>query len=125
MIITKMALSRRELLRAAGAAIALPFLDSMIPAFGGSRALAAGAVRRLGVVYVPNGMMMPFFTPATEGAGFEFKPILKPLEPFKDSLVVVNNLTRSHPGSQVGDHAVSSAGFLTGVWPKRDRKSVV
>ena len=51
--------------------------------------------------------------------GFEFTPILKPLEPFKNQLVVVTNFTRSHPGSQVGDHAVSAAGFLTGVWPKR------
>src|SRR5205085_6010100 len=43
----------------------------------------------------------------------------KPFEPYKSNLVVVTNLTRSHPGSQVGDHAVSAAGFLTGVWPKR------
>jgi hypothetical protein len=62
---------------------------------------------------------MPQFTPAQTGPGFEFTPILKPLEPFKESLVVVTNLTRSHPGSQVGDHAVSAGGFLTGVWPKR------
>ncbi len=62
---------------------------------------------------------MQQFTPKTVGAGFEFTPILKPLEPFRDSLLIVTNLTRSHPGSQVGDHAVSAAGFLTGVWPKR------
>jgi hypothetical protein len=62
---------------------------------------------------------MQEFTPKTAGEGFEFTPILKPLEPFADSLAVVTNLTRSHPGSQVGDHAVSAAGFLTGVWPKR------
>jgi len=71
------------------------------------------------VVYFPNGAIMQQFTPATVGTGFEFTPILKPLEPFKSSLAVVTNLTRSHPGSQVGDHAVSAAGFLTGVWPKR------
>ena len=74
---------------------------------------------RFGVVYFPNGAIMQQFTPKTVGADFEFTPILKPLEPFKDSLAVVTNLTRSHPGSQVGDHAVSCAGFLTGVWPKR------
>ena len=62
---------------------------------------------------------MEQWTPDAVGPGFEFTPILKPLEPFKDSLVVVTNLTRSHPGSQVGDHAVSAAGLLTGVWPKR------
>jgi hypothetical protein len=62
---------------------------------------------------------MDQWIPKTTGAGFEFSPILKPLEPFKDSLVLINNLTRSRPGSVIGDHAVSCAGFLTGVWPKR------
>src|SRR5262245_56789830 len=62
---------------------------------------------------------MEQWIPEVVGAGFDFKPILKPFEPFKDSTIVVTNLTRSHPGSQVGDHAVSVAGFLTGVWPKR------
>jgi hypothetical protein len=90
----------------------------MIPAFTQS-AKAASPPRRFGVVYFPNGAIMQRFTPATVGEGFEFTPILKPLEPFKNSLMVVTNLTRSHPGSQVGDHAVSAGGFLTGVWPKR------
>ena len=122
MIITKMALSRREMLRAAGAAIALPFLDSMIPAFGGSRVLAAGAVRRLGVVYVPNGMMMPFFTPATEGAGFEFKPILKPLEPFRDQLRVISGLNGV---VSTGAHAGASTRFLTTVAAKKSDSELV
>ena len=122
MIITKLALSRREMLRAAGAAIALPFLDSMIPAFGGSRALAAGAVRRLGVVYVPNGMMMPFFTPATEGAGFEFKPILKPLEPFRDQLRVISGLNGV---VSTGAHAGASTRFLTAVAAKKSDSELV
>ncbi len=67
----------------------------------------------------PNGAIVEQWIPDQVGAGFEFKPILKPLEAFKDQMVLVTNLTRSHPGSQVGDHAVSAAGFLTGVWPKR------
>src|SRR5262245_1227197 len=62
---------------------------------------------------------MEQWIPAKVGACFEFTPILKPLEPYGDQITVVTNLTRSHPGSQVGDHAVSAAGFLTGVWPKR------
>jgi hypothetical protein len=74
---------------------------------------------RFGAVYFPNGAIMQQLTPKTVGTGFEFTPILKPLEPFRDSLLIVTNLTRSHPGSQFGDHAVSAAGFLTGVWPKR------
>jgi len=91
----------------------------MIPALTPLTRAAANPKMRFGIVYFPNGAIMPQFTPKTTGIGFEFTPILKPLEPFKDSLMVVTGFTRSHPGSQVGDHAVSAAGFLTGVWPKR------
>jgi hypothetical protein len=106
-------------LRGLGAAISLPFLDAMIPALTPLAKAAAMPKLRFGAVYFPNGAIMQQFTPKTFGAGFEFTPILKPLEAFQEQLVVVTNLTRSHPGSQVGDHAVSAAGFLTGVWPKR------
>jgi hypothetical protein len=115
MFVAKKSLSRRTMLKGIGTAIGLPFLEAMIPAF----ARAATPPLRFGIAYFPNGAIMPQFTPATTGEGFTFTPILQPLESFKDSLVVVTNLTRSHPGSQVGDHAVSAAGFLTGVWPKR------
>ena len=119
MFLARKSLSRRTMLRGAGTALALPFLDAMVPACAPGAAAAARPRLRFGVVYVPNGAIMQEFTPQQAGAGFEFTPILKPLEPFRDSLAVVTNLTRSHPGSQVGDHAVSAAGFLTGVWPKR------
>jgi hypothetical protein len=119
MFITKMSLPRRTFLRGMGATVALPLLDAMVPAFTALAKTDANPRVRFGAVYIPNGAIVDEWFPADVGAGFELKPILKPLEPFKDSLVVVNNLTRSHPGSQVGDHAVSSAGFLTGVWPKR------
>ena len=118
MFIGKKSLSRRTLLKGAGAALGLPLLESMIPALT-PLAIAATTPLRFGVAYFPNGAIMPQFTPATTGEGFAFTPILQPFEQFKDSVVVVTNLTRSHPGSQVGDHAVSAAGFLTGVWPKR------
>jgi hypothetical protein len=118
--LTKKSLDRRTLLRGMGTALALPFLDAMVPAFTPqAKAAALNRPTRFGVTYFPNGAIMQDFTPANVGTGFEFTPILKPLEPFKESLVIVTNLTRSHPGSQVGDHAVSAAGFLTGVWPKR------
>jgi len=118
-MITKKSLPRRTILRGMGTAVGLPFLNAMIPALT-PLARAQGRPRtRFGAIYIPNGAIMQELTPKAEGPGFEFTPILKPLEPFRDSLVVVTNLTRSHPGSQVGDHAVSAAGFLTGVWPKR------
>jgi hypothetical protein len=117
--ITKKSLPRRRFLRGAGVTIGLPFLEAMIPAFTPLAKAAARPRMRFGVVYIPNGVIVQKFFPKTVGAGFEFMPIVKPLETFKDSLIMVSNLTRSHPGSQVGDHAVSAAGFLTGVWPKR------
>jgi uncharacterized protein DUF1552 len=119
MFLTKKSLDRRTMLKGVGATLALPLLDSMIPAFTPLARAASKPRTRFGAIYFPNGAIMQQFTPKAIGAGFEFPPILKPLEPFGDSLLVVSNLTRSHPGSQVGDHAVSAAGFLTGVWPKR------
>src|SRR6204780_395858 len=119
MFVTKKSLERRTLLRGIGTAMALPFLDAMVPAFTPLAKAAANPRTRFGMTYFPNGAIMQQFTPAAFGKGFEFTPILKPLEAYKDSLLIVTVLTRSHPGSQVGDHAVSAAGFLTGVWPKR------
>jgi len=119
MFITKRHLSRRTFLSGAGVVVALPFLDAMVPALTPLARAQARPRTRFGAIYVPNGAIMEQWIPEVVGAGFDFKPILKPLEPFKDQMVVVTNLTRSHPGSQVGDHAVSAAGFLTGVWPKR------
>jgi hypothetical protein len=110
--LTKRALSRRTLLRGVGAAVGLPLLDAMVPALAATPAPR----RRLGFCYVPNGIIMDQWTPATVGAGLELQTILKPLEPFKDSLVVVSNLERAEVNS---NHAVSSACWLTGIPPKR------
>ena len=119
MFITKRALPRRLFLRGLGVAVGLPFLESMVPAMTALAQTPASPKTRFGAIYFPNGAIVEQWIPDQVGAGFEFKPILKPLEKFKDQIVIVSNLTRSHPGSQVGDHAVSAAGFLTGVWPKR------
>jgi hypothetical protein len=110
---------RRTFLRGMGAAIALPLLDAMVPALTPLARAAAAPRTRFGAIYIPNGAIVDEFFPKATGTNWEFTPILKPIEPFKDQLVVVKNLTRSHPGSQVGDHAVSVGGYLTGVWPKR------
>ena len=119
MFISKLSLSRRTFLRGAGAVIALPLLDAMVPALTPLAKAAAAPRTRFGAIYIPNGAIVDELFPKSFGTNWEFTPILKPLEPFKSQLVVVKNLTRSHPGSQVGDHAVSVGGYLTGVWPKR------
>ena len=77
-----MSLPRRTFLRGMGAAVALPLLDAMVPAMTALAKTAAKPVRRFGAVYIPNGAIMDQWIPKAVGAGFEFTPILKPLEPF-------------------------------------------
>jgi hypothetical protein len=119
MFITKMSLPRRTFLRGMGASVALPLLEAMVPAFTAAAKTAANPPIRFGAVFIPNGAIMEQWNPATADSGFQFSPILKPLEPFRHSLVVVSNLTRANPGVVEGDHAISASGWLTGVYPKR------
>src|SRR5688572_13830249 len=118
--LTRRHLSRRALLRGAGAALALPFLESMIPA-GVARAAAAGPRTRLACVYVPHGAVMSKWTPGQLGTGFEFSEILKPLESFRDRVNVVSGLTLplayGQDASAGANHTRSSAVFLTGANP--------
>ena len=117
--LTKKRISRRHALRGMGAAVALPLLDAMVPAATVLAQTAASPRRRFGAVFIPNGAIMEQWTPAGTGAGFTFSPTLKALEPFRQSLAVVTNLTRANPGVVEGDHAISAAGWLSGVSPKR------
>lgn len=119
MFITRMSLPRRTFLRGIGASVALPLLEAMVPAMTATAKTAAQAPRRFAAVFIPNGAIVDRWIPETAGADFTFSPILKPLEPFRDSLVVVSNLTRANPGVVEGDHAISASGWLTGVYPKR------
>lgn len=117
MIITKKALPRRTMLRGMGTVLALPLLDAMVPALSASSKTEATPVRRLSVVYVPNGMAMEYWTPAAEGAAFEFTPILKPLAPFRDRLLVLTGLDGSPDAAHReagGGHGGASTVFLTG-----------
>ena len=120
MIITRKAIPRRTVLRGLGASLALPLLDGMVPAFAAIRNTAAAPVKRLGVVYVPNGMMMNHWTPRTEGKGFEFRTVMKPLEPFRRHVQVLSGM---HGVDGEGPHARSSTRFLTGVGAKPDNGS--
>src|SRR6516165_5643348 len=93
-IVTKQCLSRRTILRGFGASLALPFLDSMVPAFAaGSASAAAKSPTRLGVFYAPNGTAMPYWLPKDYGKNFELSSILSPLEPFRDNLFVLSHLS--------------------------------
>ena len=118
MIISKMHLSRRTFLRGTlGAAIALPFLDAMVPALSAQSATAAARPFRFGAVYIPNGIYPDAWHPDTVGSNFEFKTVMKPLEPFKDQLVTISKL-KSPDGSI---HLNASAPWLNGVGPASDR----
>ena len=115
MFISKKHIPRRTFLRGVGATVALPFLESMVPALGAQE--AAGPGPRLGFVYFPHGAIMDRWTPATEGLGFEFPEILRPLEPFRDRLNVVSGLHhRAADTSAV--HSLSPTTWLSGVRPK-------
>ena len=111
MIVTRMKLPRRTFLRGAGAALALPLLDAMVPAFTG-KAAAALPVRRLGVVYVPNGIDMDRWTPASTGTSFDLTPILQPLTPFRSQLLILTGLEGA---DSRGSHSGAASRFLTGV----------
>ncbi|HTR38779.1 MAG TPA: DUF1552 domain-containing protein [Bryobacteraceae bacterium] len=115
MFITKLALDRRTFLRGVGATVALPLLDAMVPALSAKTVQPA---RRLGFVYVPNGIIQEQWIPATEGAGFELPPILKPISPVRDQITVVSHLAHLQAntfGDGVGDHPRASAVWLSGV----------
>jgi hypothetical protein len=122
MIVTKRAISRRTVLRGMGATVALPLLDAMVPALTASANTPANAICRLGIVYHPNGMVYENWLPKGIGAEFELSPILAPLEPFRNRLVVVTGLA-SRPaealGDGGGDHSRGSGSYLTGVHVKK------
>ena len=126
MFITKTALPRRTFLRGVGAAVGLPLLEAMVPALSAAAKTAANPIRRLGFVYIPNGVAMNhavnYWRPSGEGTSFEFSPILAPLAPFRSNVVVISGL--SHPqaeglGSGAGDHTRASVTWLNGVHPRK------
>lgn len=117
MIITRKTISRRTVLRGVGTALALPLLDSMIPPLTALGRTAAKPTPRLGVVYLPNGVNMSGWTPTTEGSDFELTPILKPLEPFRNRMLVLSGLDNDRVHG--GDHTGAATKFLTASPPKQ------
>ena len=138
MFITKTHLSRRTVLRGMGATIAMPFLDAMVPAQTPLRRTAAAPRTRLACIEMVHGCAGStqygidnhYWMPASEGAGFEFTTILKPLEPFRDYLTVVTQTdlraAEAWSAAEEGaDHFRSSAVFLTAAHPKQTEGSDV
>lgn len=119
MIITKTCLPRRTVLKGLGVTIALPLLDSMVPAFAARRETAAKPVRRLGVVYVGNGMNMVQWRPPADGA-FQLSSTLQPLAPFQDRLLLLSGLDNNQgDGIDGGPHPRMQTAWLTGARPKK------
>jgi Protein of unknown function (DUF1552) len=113
-------LSRRTILRGLGAAVSLPLLDAMVPAFASTTPTATPL--RLAFIYVPNGVFMDHWTPSSDVPNFELPRILAPLAPHRDNVLVLSGLTQNtgRPlGDAAGDHARASATYLTGVHPKK------
>ena len=126
MIVTQKFLPRRTFLRGLGVTLALPLLDAMVPAMAATRLTAAKPAMRLGFVYVPNGIIQKAWLPSKVGAGFDFASTMKPLEPFREKLLVMSNLTQNGGralGDGAGDHARAGASWLTGVHPKKTEGS--
>jgi uncharacterized protein DUF1552 len=110
MYLTRKALSRRTLLKGAGAAIGLPLLDAMIPAATALAATAAAPRPRMGFIYFPHGAVMNRWMPAETGTAFKMSPILKPLEPYRSQMTIVSGLRNK--GGESGD----PHGIMAGTW---------
>jgi hypothetical protein len=128
MFIAKRRIPRRTFLRGAGVALGLPLLDAMVPALSALAQTAAKPVKRLGFVYLPNGVARNFtginyWTPTGEGTGFELSPILSPLAGYKSRLLVISGLAQHQADAfddgANGDHTRGTSSWLTGVHCKR------
>jgi Protein of unknown function (DUF1552) len=116
MFLTKKHLSRRTVLKGAGAVIALPLLDAMIPAGTAWADTAAVIKPRLGYVYFPHGAVQKFWTPDGTGKDFKFSRILQPLSGMRDYVTVVSNL-RNKPAESTDPHGIIEATWLTCLAP--------
>jgi hypothetical protein len=125
MMIFKKSMPRRTFLRGAGAAIAVPFLDAMVPALAAS---SASSQLRVGFIYLPVGRIMENWTPTAVGSDYELTPTLEPLAGFREQMLVVSGLDVKAadllPGERGGPHARPCAAYLTGAHPFPDRVGI-
>jgi hypothetical protein len=118
MFLFKKHLSRRQVLKGAGATIALPLLDAMVPAGTALAQTAAAQGPRLGFVYFPHGALEEEWTPKQVGRDFDFQYILKPLEPYREYVTVVSGL-RNRGGESSSPHGIVEETWLTAVAPRQ------
>jgi hypothetical protein len=118
MFLFKKHLSRRQVLKGAGATIALPLLDAMVPAGTALAQTAAAASPRLGFVYFPHGALQEEWTPTKTGRDFDFSYILKPLEPYRDYVTVISGL-RNRGGESSSPHGIVEETWLNCVSPRQ------
>ena len=117
MFLSRKHLSRRALLKGAGASIALPLLDAMIPAGTALAQTAAASQPRLGFVYFPHGALQDEWQPMHVGRDFEFPYILKPLEPVREHLTIISGL-RNKAGEGGTPHGYTEETWLSCVLPR-------
>jgi hypothetical protein len=121
MMIFKKSIPRRTFLKGVGVSVALPMLDSMVPAMAGPADVKVPL--RVGYFYTPNGIVMESFRPLTAGSNFEMTDILKPWGPFRDQLLVLSNLNNGDHES-VSGHVGGSTMFLTGAEPNESLSEI-
>jgi hypothetical protein len=122
MMITRKALPRRTFLKGMGTAVALPFLDAMLPAFAGAQTTKAARPVRMAFVYVPNGIDMRHWNPSYEGELGKLPQTLVPMEPFRKDITLLGNLTHNTGRALLdgaGDHGRCCGSYLTGVQVKK------
>ena len=132
MFITKKHLSRRTFLRGTGVSLALPLLESMVPAATAIGQTAANPKTRMGCIYIPHGATMDKWTPAAEGTGFAFSEILQPLEAFRGHVNIISDLAHQPVAPWTGEdtggaenHVRAAAVFLSGAHPVKKNEAYV
>jgi hypothetical protein len=118
MTIMKMSLPRRTFLRGAGATVALPLLDAMVPASTALAKTAAAPFPRVGFIYQSNGQCLQSWIPDAAGSDFQFNTTMKPVEEYRKHLTIVSgtsNLSAIVPGETAGPHTRSAAVWLGGI----------
>ena len=126
MIITRKSLARRTLLKGLGVAVGLPFMDAMVPAL--ARAAEKKPPVRLAFFYLPNGIDMPNWNLNYTGKLRELPRILKPMEPYRADMQVLNNLTCNYGRGLLdgpGDHGRCCASWLTGAHVKKSTTEIL